>query len=140
MKRGRLNLHDKAGGSMASVLADLETIWSAVIYSQLQIPTKDLKVGSMGCLYLKVGSMGCLYLKVGSMLWVPRVLVPQGGQYACAQGACTSRWAVCLCPGCLYLMLGSVLVPHGGQYDYLKVGSMLVPQGGHYVCTSRWAV
>ena len=90
MKRGRLNLHDKAGGSMASVLADLETIWSSVIYSQLQIPTKDLKVGSMGC----------LYFKVGSMVWVPRVLVPQGGKYALdAQGACTSRWAVCF--GCL---------------------------------------
>ena len=79
MKRGRLNLHDKAGGSMASVLADLETIWSSVIYSQLQIPTKDLKVGSMGCLYLKVGSM----------------LVPQCGQYDC-----TSRC--------------DVLVPQGG--------------------------
>jgi len=44
MKRGRLNIHDKAGGSLTAVLADLEAIWSAVIYSQLQIPTKDLKV------------------------------------------------------------------------------------------------
>ena len=132
MKRGRLNLHDKAGGSMASVLADLETIWSAVIYSQLQIPTKDLKVGSMGCLYLKVGSMGCLYLKVGSMLWVPRVLVPQGGQYACAQGACTSCWGVCL-----YLMVGSMTTSRWVVCLYLRVGIMFVPQGGQYDCTSR---
>ncbi|KAK7101992.1 actin-related protein 8-like [Littorina saxatilis] len=43
MKRGRLNLHDKAGGSLMSVLADLETIWTSIIYSQLQIPAKDLK-------------------------------------------------------------------------------------------------
>ncbi|XP_076469344.1 actin-related protein 8-like [Babylonia areolata] len=43
IKRGRLNLHSKAGGSMTAVLADLESIWSSVIYSQLQIPTKDLK-------------------------------------------------------------------------------------------------
>ena len=46
MKRGRLNLHDRPGGSLAAVLADLEAIWGAVIFSQLQVPTKDLKVGA----------------------------------------------------------------------------------------------
>ncbi|KAK7483653.1 hypothetical protein BaRGS_00025086 [Batillaria attramentaria] len=43
MRHGRLNIHDKPGGSLTAVLADLESIWSSAIYSQLQIPTKDLK-------------------------------------------------------------------------------------------------
>ncbi|KAL8621355.1 hypothetical protein ACOMHN_053376 [Nucella lapillus] len=43
MKRGRLNLHGRGGGSLTAVMADLEAIWTSVIYNQLQIPAKDLK-------------------------------------------------------------------------------------------------
>lgn len=46
IKRGRFNLHNKAGGTLTSVLADLETIWSTVIMSHLHIPLKDFKVES----------------------------------------------------------------------------------------------
>ena len=51
------------------------------------------------------------------MLWMPRVLVPQGGQYA------LDAW---------------VLVPQGRQY---ALGAwVLVPHAGECACTSRWVV
>ncbi|CAL1544546.1 unnamed protein product [Lymnaea stagnalis] len=43
MRRGRLNVHDGPGGSLTSILADLETIWSHVLQEHLEIPIKDLK-------------------------------------------------------------------------------------------------
>ncbi|XP_066259559.1 actin-related protein 8 isoform X2 [Euwallacea similis] len=42
-KRGDFNIHSGPGGSMTAVLADLETIWSYVIETQLQINIQDLK-------------------------------------------------------------------------------------------------
>lgn len=44
MRRGRLNVHDGPGGSLSSVLADLEVIWSHVLQEHMEIPVKDLKV------------------------------------------------------------------------------------------------
>lgn len=44
IRRGRLNLHDGPGGTLSSVMADLELIWSNVIQTILDIPIKDLKV------------------------------------------------------------------------------------------------
>ncbi|XP_030640691.1 actin-related protein 8 [Chanos chanos] len=41
--RGQLNIHNKAGGSLTAVLADLEAIWSHAIQKHLEIPLKDLK-------------------------------------------------------------------------------------------------
>ncbi|CAG5136172.1 unnamed protein product, partial [Candidula unifasciata] len=43
MRRGRLNVHEGPGGSLTSVLADLETIWGHVLQEHLEIPLKDLK-------------------------------------------------------------------------------------------------
>lgn len=43
-RRGRFNLHSDPGGTISTVLNDLETIWSAAIQSHLDIPLKDLKV------------------------------------------------------------------------------------------------
>ncbi|XP_059170744.1 actin-related protein 8-like [Physella acuta] len=43
MRRGRLNVHEGPGGSLSSVLADLEVIWSHVLQEHMEIPVKDLK-------------------------------------------------------------------------------------------------
>ncbi|KAH3816133.1 actin-related protein 8-like [Dreissena polymorpha] len=43
MSRGRLNLHAGPGGTLSSVMADMETIWGWVIQNMLDIPLKDLK-------------------------------------------------------------------------------------------------
>ncbi|KAK7085058.1 Actin-related protein 8 [Halocaridina rubra] len=42
-KRGDLNIHSNLGGSITSVLADLETIWGHCISTVLNVPLKDLK-------------------------------------------------------------------------------------------------
>nr|SVE92898.1 EOG090X02LT [Moina brachiata] len=42
-RRGDLNVHSGVGGSLSSVLADLETIWGHCIESLLEIPRADLK-------------------------------------------------------------------------------------------------
>ncbi|KFM64441.1 Actin-related protein 8, partial [Stegodyphus mimosarum] len=44
IRRGQLNLHPGVGGSLSSVLADLEAIWSTAIQKYLDIPLKDLKL------------------------------------------------------------------------------------------------
>ncbi|XP_046542630.1 actin-related protein 8-like [Haliotis rubra] len=43
MRRGRLNLHGGPCGSLTSVMADLEVIWSKALETYLSIPIKDLK-------------------------------------------------------------------------------------------------
>lgn len=43
IRRGWLNTHSSIGGSLTSVLSDLETIWSGAIQQCLDIPLKDLK-------------------------------------------------------------------------------------------------
>lgn len=42
-KRGELNVHSNPGGSVTSVLADIETIWGNVLENNFQISQKDLK-------------------------------------------------------------------------------------------------
>ncbi|XP_065363772.1 actin-related protein 8 [Calliphora vicina] len=42
MKRGELNLHSNIGGSLTSVLSDLESIWSYAIHERMEIPRKSL--------------------------------------------------------------------------------------------------
>lgn len=42
-KRGDFNIHSGPGGSMTSVLADLEAIWTYIIETNLQISRKELK-------------------------------------------------------------------------------------------------
>ncbi|XP_030753391.1 actin-related protein 8 [Sitophilus oryzae] len=42
-KRGEFNIHSGPGGSMTSVLADLETIWTYIIENSLQINPSELK-------------------------------------------------------------------------------------------------
>lgn len=44
MRRGHLNVHDGPGGTLTSVLADIETIWGTVLESMLDIPLKDLRI------------------------------------------------------------------------------------------------
>lgn len=44
MKRGQLNIHPGVGGSLSSILADLEVLWGTAISNLLGIPLKDLKV------------------------------------------------------------------------------------------------
>jgi len=44
MRRGTLNIHTERGGSMSSVLQDLEDIWTSVMYTCLNIPRADIKV------------------------------------------------------------------------------------------------
>ncbi|KAG1949112.1 actin-related protein 8 [Pimephales promelas] len=41
--RGQLNLHSGPGGSLTSVLVDLENIWAHTLQKLLEIPLKDLK-------------------------------------------------------------------------------------------------
>ncbi|XP_043933549.1 actin-related protein 8 [Protopterus annectens] len=43
IRRGHLNLHAGPGGSLTSILSDLETIWTYIIQRYLEIPLKDLK-------------------------------------------------------------------------------------------------
>lgn len=43
IKRGKLNIHSRIGGSLTSVLANIETIWGTAIQQYLDIPLKDLK-------------------------------------------------------------------------------------------------
>ena len=43
-RRGDLNIHSGVGGSLSSVLADLEAIWGHCIEKLLEIPRSDLKV------------------------------------------------------------------------------------------------
>lgn len=52
IRRGQLNLHPGVGGSLSSVLADLETIWITAIQKFLDISPKDLKV--IIYIYLKI--------------------------------------------------------------------------------------
>uniref|UniRef100_A0A6P7FJ58 Actin-related protein 8 n=1 Tax=Diabrotica virgifera virgifera TaxID=50390 RepID=A0A6P7FJ58_DIAVI len=42
-KRGDLNIHSEPGGSLTSVMADLETIWTYILETNFQISQKDLK-------------------------------------------------------------------------------------------------
>lgn len=42
IRGGSLNIHDGVGGSLTSVLQDLETIWSTAIEKHLNIPRQDL--------------------------------------------------------------------------------------------------
>lgn len=44
VRRGQLNLHSGVGGSLSSVITDLETILGQAIQGGLDIPLKDLKV------------------------------------------------------------------------------------------------
>ncbi|XP_033102471.1 actin-related protein 8-like [Anneissia japonica] len=43
IRQGRFNLHAGVGGSITAVLQDMETIWSAIIETKLDIPSKDFK-------------------------------------------------------------------------------------------------
>ncbi|XP_022098005.1 actin-related protein 8-like [Acanthaster planci] len=43
IRRGGLNLHCGVGGSLTSVLQDLETVWGMTLQQKLNIPLKDLK-------------------------------------------------------------------------------------------------
>jgi len=43
MRRGHLNIHGDPGGTLTSVLADIELIWSHVLQDHMEIPLKDLK-------------------------------------------------------------------------------------------------
>ncbi|XP_071960310.1 actin-related protein 8-like [Antedon mediterranea] len=43
IRQGRFNIHSGIGGSITAVLQDMETIWSKVIETKLDIPVKDLK-------------------------------------------------------------------------------------------------
>ena len=42
IKRGELNTHSQVGGSLTSVLSDLEDIWSYAIHELMEIPRKNL--------------------------------------------------------------------------------------------------
>lgn len=42
-KRGDFNVHSSTGGSITSVLSDLEIIWTNVIQTYFNIERKDLK-------------------------------------------------------------------------------------------------
>ena len=44
MRYGRLNVHDGPGGTLSSVVADIELLWGQAIQKYLDIPLKDLKV------------------------------------------------------------------------------------------------
>ncbi|XP_062612394.1 actin-related protein 8-like [Saccostrea cucullata] len=44
MRRGRLNIHDRPGGTLTAVLADIEVIWATALQKHLDIPLKDLKM------------------------------------------------------------------------------------------------
>nr|XP_018899502.1 PREDICTED: actin-related protein 8 isoform X2 [Bemisia tabaci] len=44
MQRGQLNLHSGIGGSLTSVLANMESIWTYLIRNKLDISIKDLKL------------------------------------------------------------------------------------------------
>ncbi|GBM43890.1 Actin-related protein 8, partial [Araneus ventricosus] len=44
IRRGQLNLHAGVGGSLSSVLADLEAIWTSAFQKYLDINPKDLKL------------------------------------------------------------------------------------------------
>ncbi|KAL5014598.1 hypothetical protein ScPMuIL_008868 [Solemya velum] len=44
IRRGRLNLHKGPGGTLSSILSDLEAIWSTALQARLEIPLKDLKL------------------------------------------------------------------------------------------------
>lgn len=44
IRRGQLNLHPGVGGSLSSVLSDLETIWSTALQKFLDISPKDIAV------------------------------------------------------------------------------------------------
>ena len=54
MKRGDLNRHSGIGGSLTSVIADLQAIWSWVINVRLGIPLQDLKVTKLILFYFKM--------------------------------------------------------------------------------------
>ena len=41
-RRGELNVHSGAGGSLKAVLADLKTIWEYILTEKMNIPLKDL--------------------------------------------------------------------------------------------------
>ncbi|XP_076354508.1 actin-related protein 8 isoform X3 [Tachypleus tridentatus] len=43
IRRGRFNLHSGVGGTLTSILSDLEVIWGSCIQQYLDIPLKDLK-------------------------------------------------------------------------------------------------
>ena len=43
-RHGDLNIHSGVGGSLSSVLADLETIWGHCIVNLLEISKAELKV------------------------------------------------------------------------------------------------
>ncbi|XP_005093366.1 actin-related protein 8 [Aplysia californica] len=43
MRRGQLNVHQGPGGTLSSVLADIEAIWGCVLQDHMEIPLKDLK-------------------------------------------------------------------------------------------------
>lgn len=43
MRRGRLNEHSGPGGSLTSILSNIEIIWGHVLQEHLEIPLKDLK-------------------------------------------------------------------------------------------------
>ncbi|KAK3801298.1 hypothetical protein RRG08_067101 [Elysia crispata] len=43
MRRGRLNEHSGPGGSLTSILANVEIIWGHVLQEHLEVPLKDLK-------------------------------------------------------------------------------------------------
>ncbi|KAF8794669.1 Actin-related protein 8 like protein [Argiope bruennichi] len=44
IRRGQLNLHPGVGGSLSSVLTDLESIWSTAFHKYLDVNPKDLKL------------------------------------------------------------------------------------------------
>jgi len=43
MRRGHLNVHTGPGGTLTSVLSDIEAIWGYVLQDHMEIPRKDLK-------------------------------------------------------------------------------------------------
>ncbi|GIX71980.1 actin-related protein 8 [Caerostris extrusa] len=43
IQRGQLNIHAGIGGSLSSVITDLETIWTSAFQKYLDIPPKELK-------------------------------------------------------------------------------------------------
>lgn len=47
MQRGQLNLHSGIGGSLTSVLANMESIWTYLIRNKLDISIKDLKASTL---------------------------------------------------------------------------------------------
>ena len=44
MRRGHLNVHPGPGGTLTSVLSDIEAIWGYALQDHMEIPRKDLKV------------------------------------------------------------------------------------------------